>query len=88
MTAQILSTAEQHCKAQHSTRSTAQHTQQGGADREGSMAAALDVLGYLPGPPTRHNCSAAETLAGELFAYGVASAVAILDVRPSIMPHH
>ena len=50
------------------------------------MAAALDVLGYLPGPPTRYNCGAADTLAGETFAYGVASAVAVLDVRTCAMP--
>lgn len=52
------------------------------------MAAALDVLGYLPGPPTRYNCGAAETLAGETFAYGVGASVAVLDVRPRTRDPH
>ena len=45
------------------------------------MAAAMDVLGCLPGPPTKHNIGAADALAGEVFAYGVAAAIAVLDVR-------
>ena len=50
------------------------------------MAATLDVLGYLPGPPTRYNCGAADTLASETFAYGVASSIAVLDVRRPFSP--
>ncbi len=45
------------------------------------MAAAMDVLGCLPGPPTKHNQGAADALAGEVFAYGVAAAIAVIDVR-------
>ncbi len=45
------------------------------------MAAAMDVLGCLPGPPTKHNQGAADALDGEVFAYGVAAAIAVLDVR-------
>lgn len=49
------------------------------------MAAALDVLGYLPGPPTRYNCGAADLLAGETFAYGVGTSVTIIDVRTPLI---
>ena len=52
------------------------------------MAAALDELGYLPGPPTRYNCGAADLLAGETFAYGVGASVAIMDVRTPLSYAH
>ena len=47
----------------------------------------MDVLGCLPGPPTKHNCGAADALAGEVFAYGVAAAIAVLDVSSAPSSH-
>ena len=45
-------------------------------------SAEMDVLGVLPGPPSKGNASAGHILGfGEAFAYGVASSVAIVDVR-------
>ena len=46
----------------------------------------MDVLGCLPGPPTKHNLGAADALAGKVFAYGVAAAIAVLDVRSAPVP--
>lgn len=43
--------------------------------------AAVDVLGFLPGPVSKNNAGAADLLAGELFAYAVSSGVAVVDVR-------
>lgn len=43
--------------------------------------AAVDVLGFLPGPVSKTNAGAADLLAGELFAYAVSSGVAVVDVR-------
>lgn len=42
--------------------------------------AAVDVLGFLPGPVSKNNAGAADLLAGELFAYAVSSGVAVVDV--------
>lgn len=42
--------------------------------------AAVDVLGFLPGPVSKNNAGAADLLAGELFAYAVSSGVAVIDV--------
>jgi len=47
--------------------------------------AAVDVLGFLPGPVSKNNAGAADLLAGELFAYAVSSGVAVVDV--SIVIH-
>lgn len=43
--------------------------------------AAVDVIGFLPGPVSKNNAGAADLLAGELFAYAVSSGVAVVDVR-------
>ncbi|KAA6419923.1 MAG: hypothetical protein FRX49_10113 [Trebouxia sp. A1-2] len=43
--------------------------------------AAVDVLGFLPGPVSKINAGAADLLAGELFAYAVSSGVAVVDVH-------
>ena len=43
--------------------------------------AAVDVLGFLPGPVSKNNAGAADLLAGELFAYAVSTGVAVVDVR-------
>ncbi|MCJ1241766.1 hypothetical protein MMC14_009772 [Varicellaria rhodocarpa] len=43
--------------------------------------AAVDVLGFLPGPVSKNNAGAADLLAGELFAYAVSSGVAVVDVH-------
>ncbi|KAK9829709.1 hypothetical protein WJX72_007460 [[Myrmecia] bisecta] len=43
--------------------------------------AAVDVLGFLPGPASKNNAGAADMLAGEAFAYAVSSAVAVVDVH-------
>lgn len=43
-------------------------------------AAAVDILGILPGPSTKLNVGACDLLAGEAFAYAVSSAVAVVDV--------
>ena len=46
--------------------------------------AAVDVLGFLPGPVSKNNAGAADLLAGELFAYAVSSGVAVVDVSFSL----
>lgn len=43
--------------------------------------AAVDILGYLPGPASKANMGACAMFGGEAFAFGVASAVAVIDVR-------
>lgn len=43
-------------------------------------AAAVDILGLLPGPATKLNAGACDLLAGEVFAYAVSAAVAVVDV--------
>ena len=48
--------------------------------------AAVDVLGFLPGPVSKNNAGAADLLAGELFAYAVSSGVAVVDVSVSCWP--
>ena len=48
--------------------------------------AAVDVLGFLPGPVSKNNAGAADLLAGELFAYAVSSGVAVVDVSLSMQP--
>lgn len=52
--------------------------------------AAVDVLGFLPGPVSKSNAGAADLLAGELFAYAVSSGVAVVDVRllADVVPEH
>lgn len=50
------------------------------------VAAAADVLGYLPGPVSKANLGACAMFGGELFAFAVASTVAVVDVRPSRQP--
>lgn len=47
-------------------------------------AAAVDVLGFLPGPVSKNNAGAADLLAGELFAYAVSSGVAVVDVSTAL----
>lgn len=42
--------------------------------------AAVDVLGFLPGPASKTNTGAADLLGGEALAYAVASSVAVVDV--------
>lgn len=44
--------------------------------------AAVDVLGYLPGPALPANAGACDLLAGEVFAYAVGAGVGVVDVRP------
>ena len=46
--------------------------------------AAVDVLGFLPGPVSKNNAGAADLLAGELFAYAVSSGVAVVDVSGNV----
>ncbi|KAK9867753.1 hypothetical protein WJX84_002654 [Apatococcus fuscideae] len=43
--------------------------------------AAVDVLGFLPGPASKHNTGAADLLGGEALAYAVASSIAVVDVH-------
>ncbi|KAK9845287.1 hypothetical protein WJX81_002462 [Elliptochloris bilobata] len=45
------------------------------------MSAAIDVLGYLPGPALPANAGACDLLAGEVFAYAVGSGTGVVDVR-------
>ena len=49
--------------------------------------AAVDVLGFLPGPVSKNNAGAADLLAGELFAYAVSSGVAVVDVSRELFAH-
>lgn len=42
--------------------------------------AAIDVVGYLSAPGFKGNRAAADILEGQLFAYGVASGVAVVEV--------
>ncbi len=42
--------------------------------------AAVDVLGFLPGPASKHNTGAADLLGGEALAYAVASSIVVVDV--------
>jgi len=41
---------------------------------------AVDIVGYLPAPATKGNRGAADLLEGQLFAYGTASGVAVVEV--------
>ncbi|KAK9863395.1 hypothetical protein WJX84_011255 [Apatococcus fuscideae] len=43
--------------------------------------AAVDVLGFLPGPASKTNTGAADLLGGEALAYAVASSIAVVDVH-------
>eukprot|EP00884_Botryococcus_braunii_P018245 jgi/Botrbrau1/5103/Bobra.0128s0014.1 len=45
------------------------------------VGAAADVLGYLPGPVSKANLGACAMFGEEVFAFAVASAVAVVDVR-------
>lgn len=39
------------------------------------------IVGSLPGPCFAANSGAGDILEGQLFAYGVASSIAVVDVR-------
>lgn len=43
-------------------------------------ASALEWAGHLPAPATKANRGAADLLEGQLFAYGVGSAVGVVEV--------
>eukprot|EP00798_Chlamydomonas_sp_ICE-L_P003894 gene3894-13964_t len=47
--------------------------------------AGVDVVGFLPAPPSKANRGCADLLEGQLFAYGVGSGVTVVDVPP--VPH-
>ena len=47
--------------------------------------AAVDVVGFVPAPATKANRGAADILEGQLFAYGVGSGVAVVEVRPGAL---
>ena len=54
------------------------------------MSTALGVLGGLVGPPSKANlgaCALMEEADGSLFCYAVASAVVVVDVRPTFAVH-
>lgn len=48
------------------------------------VAAALDVVGYLPGPSVKQSSKCADLYSNQLFAYGAGNAVVVIDVRGDI----
>ena len=54
---------------------------------QSTAGATLDVAGYLPAPAVRGN-RGSDLLDGQLLAYGVNSAVAIVEVRARAAPPH
>ena len=51
-------------------------------------SAAVDVIGHLPAPVVKGNKGACDILEGQLFAYGVGSGVAIIEVRSRNINHN
>lgn len=43
----------------------------------------VDIVGALPGPPSKANKGAADFIESELFAYGLGASVAIVEVGPT-----
>eukprot|EP00873_Tetraselmis_striata_P044832 jgi/Tetstr1/465096/TSEL_009824.t1 len=48
-----------------------------------AAATRAQLVGHVPAPPSKHNAGASDVLQGSVFAYGVSTAIAVVDLQSS-----